>query len=110
MMIVDTKALYKVGSGRISHNAEEGFHLTGCDGKIDLRQSPDTAYTCEAIPYFYQIDDVIGISTNRALYFAFPTEQKQVVVKAKLATEEIFKILKEQKQAKNLERKAQKEA
>jgi len=109
-MIVDTKALYKVGSGRISHNATEGFHLTGCDGKIDLRQSPDTAYTCEAIPYFYQIDDVIGISTNRALYFVFPTEQKEVVVKAKLATEEIFKILMEQRKAKQLETKAQKEA
>jgi 1-acyl-sn-glycerol-3-phosphate acyltransferase len=106
MMIVDTKALYKVGSGRISHNKEEGFHLTSADGKIDLYQSPDTAYTCEAIPYFYQIDDVIGISTNHALYFAFPTEQKEVVVKAKFATEEIFKILTAEKQAKRLEKKA----
>lgn len=106
MMIVDTKALYKVGSGRLSHNMEEGFHLTGCDGKLDYRQSSDAMYTCEAIPYWYQIDDVIGMGDNRALYFVFPTEQKEVVGKVKLAVEEIFKILKEQKQAKKLEEKA----
>lgn len=100
MMIVDTKALYKVGSGRLSHNMEEGFHLTGCDGKLDYRQSSDSMYTCEAIPYWYQIDDVIGMGDKRALYYAFPTEQKQVVGKVKLATEEIFKIIREQKQAK----------
>lgn len=105
MMIVDTKALYKVGSGRLSHNMEDGFHLTGCDGKLDYRQSSDAMYTCEATPYWYQIDDVIGLGNNRALYFAFPTEQKEVVGKVKLATEEIFKILTEQKQAKKRERK-----
>lgn len=106
MMIVDTKALYKVGSGRLSHNMEEGFHLTGCDGKIDYRQSSDTMYTCEAIPYWYQIDDVIGLGDKRALYYAFPTEQKEVVGKVKLATEEIFKIITAQKQAQKRERKA----
>ena len=105
MMIVDTKALYKVGSGRLSHNMEDGFHLTGCDGKLDYRQSSDSMYTCEATPYWYQIGDVIGMGDNRALYFAFPTEQKEVVGKVKLATEEIFKILTEQKKAKQLEKK-----
>ena len=100
MMIVDTKALYKVGSGRLSHNMEDGFHLTGCDGKIDYRQSSKSMYTCEATPYWYEIDDVIGMGNNQVLYFAFPTEQKEVVGKVKLAVEEIFKILESQKQAK----------
>ena len=103
MMIVDTKALYKVGSGRLSHNMENGFHLTGCDGKIDYHQSSKSMYTCEAIPYWYQIDDVIGMGNHEALYYAFPTEQKEVVGKVKLAVEEIFKILEEQKHAKALE-------
>ncbi len=107
MMIVDTKALYKVGSGRLTHNMEDGFHLTGCDGKIDYHQSSRSMYTCEATPYWYQIDDVIGMGDDRALYFAFPTEQKEVVGKVKLAVEEIFKILEEQKQAKKLERMTQ---
>lgn len=108
MMIVDTKALYKVGSGRISHNKDEGFHLTGCDGKIDYRQSSRSMYTCEAIPYWYQIDDVIGMGNSKALYYAFPTEHKEVVCKCKLATEEIFKILEEEKAAAKAARDAAK--
>jgi hypothetical protein len=97
MMIVDTKALYKVGSGRLTHTMEDGFHLTGCDGKIDYRQSSKSMYTCEAIPYWYQIDDVIGMGNSKVLYFAFPTEQKEVVGKVKLAVEEIYKILREER-------------
>ena len=98
MMIVDTKALYKVGSGRLSHNMADGFHLTGCDGKLDYHQSSKSMYTCEATPYWYEIDDVIGLGNHQALYFAFPTEHKEVVGKVKLAVEEIFKILEEQKE------------
>ena len=101
MMIVDTKALYKVGSGRLSHNMEDGFHLTGCDGKIDYHQNSKSMYTCEAIPYWYEIDDAISMGNNRALYFAFPTEEKHVVGKVKLAVEEIYKILQEQKERDN---------
>ena len=97
MAIVNTKALYKIGSGRLSHNAQDGFHLTGCDGKLDYQQTSQSMYTCEATPYWYEIDDVIGMGNNKVLYFAFPTEQKEVVGKVKLAVEEIFKILKEQK-------------
>ena len=97
---MDWKALYKVGSGRLSHNPEEGFHLTGCDGKLDYRQSSRSMYTCEAIPYWYQIDDVIGLGNNKVLYYAFPTEQKEVVIKSKLAVEETFKLINEKKRAK----------
>ena len=32
-MLVDFKAVYKVGTGRLIHNPE-GFTLTGCDGKL----------------------------------------------------------------------------
>lgn len=106
MMMVDHKALYEVGTGRLSHNMDEGFHLTGCEGKIDYRQSSKSMYTCEAIPYWYQIDGAIGMGTNRVLYYAFPLEQKEVVAKVKLGVEEVFKILEEQKEAKKLERKA----
>ena len=107
MMIVDTKALYKVGSGRLSHSMEDGFHLTGCDGKIDYRQSSRSMYTCEATPYWYQIDDVIGMGNGQFLYFAFPKEQKEVVGKVKLAVEEIYKMLEGKKQAKSLEKESQ---
>ena len=106
MMIVDTKALYKVGSGRLTHNMRDGFHLTGCDGKLDYHQSSKSMYTCEAIPYWYELDDVIGMGNNHALYYAFPTEHKEVVGKVKLAVEEIYKILQEQKEACNAEKAA----
>ena len=106
MMVVDTKALYKVGSGRLSHNMEDGFHLTGCDGKLDYHQSSKSMYTCEAIPYWYEIDDVIGMGNTHALYYAFPTEQKEVVGKVKLAVEEIYKILQEQKDASHTKKAA----
>ena len=98
MMIVDTKALYKVGSGRLSYNTEDGFRLTGCDGKLDYQQKTKSMYTCEAIPYWYELDDAIGLGNNRALYYAFPNEQKEVVGKVKLAVEEAYKIHEEQKQ------------
>jgi hypothetical protein len=89
---------------------EEGFHLTGCDGKLDYRQSSKSMYTCEAVPYWYQIGDVIGMGNNRMLYYAFPTENKHVVGKVKLATEEIFKILNEKKTAKKEPKEEPKEA
>ena len=98
MAIVDTKALYKIGSGRLTHSADGGFRLIGCDGKLDYQQSSKSMYTCEATPYWYEIDDVIGMGNNQVLYFAFPTENKEVVGKVKLAVEEIFKIIKEQKE------------
>ena len=104
MMFMDWKALYKIGTGRISHNAEDGFHLTTDDGKLDYRQSSRSMYTCESIPYWYQIDDVIGIGNNKALYYAFPKEQKHMVVKSKLAVEETFKLINEQKRAKQAEK------
>ena len=93
-MIVDTSDVYKVGEGRVSHDFE-GLHLTGCDGKIDYRQSSKSMYTVEAAFYWYQMGDVIGMGNNRALYFAMPKEDKHVVGKAKLGAEEIFKVIQE---------------
>ena len=36
-MMVDFKAIYKVGQGRLTHD-REGFTLTGCDGRLHRRQ------------------------------------------------------------------------
>jgi hypothetical protein len=57
-------------------------------------------YTVEAAFYWYQLGDVIGMGNNRALYFAMPKEDVHVVGKARLAAEEIFKIIEEEKAAK----------
>lgn len=98
-MIVNTKDVYKVGEGRVTHN-KEGLHLTGCDGRIDYSQNSRSMYTVEAAFYWYQLGDVIGMGNNRALYFAMPKEDVHVVGKARLAAEEIFKIIEEEKAAK----------
>ena len=107
-MIVNTKDVYRVGEGRVVHNLD-GLHLTGCDGKIDYRQASRSMYTVEAAFHWYTLGDVIGMGNNRALYFAMPKEDKHVVGKARLAAEEIYKVINSQKQIKKDEDNAKAE-
>ncbi len=89
-MIVDYKALYMVGRGHLHHDAS-GFTLTGCDGKLSYSQGPKKCYSCYSDYYWYEIGDVICIGDNKALYYCFP-DSKDIVAKARLATEEIYKL------------------
>lgn len=89
-----TERLYRVGSGRLLHTAE-GFHLTGCDGELDYRQSPAASYSLYADYFWYEIGDVICIGDNNMLYYCFPKEGGDVVAKARLATEELYKLQKQ---------------
>ena len=103
-MIVNTKDVYRVGEGRVAHNLE-GLHLTGCDGRIDYRQTSRSMYTVEAAFHWYTLGDVIGMGNNRALYFAMPKkEDAHVVGKCRLAAEEIYKVINEQKTQKKAEK------
>ncbi len=99
-MIVNYKGAYRVGDGVLTHNAD-GFHLVGCDGRLDYSQSSRSMYTCESALYWYQIKDVIGMGDKRALYFAMPKERQELVNKTRLAVEEIFKLIKENKKKQN---------
>ena len=92
-MLVDTKRLYRVGEGRLLHNSE-GFRLTGCDGKLAYSQSPIASYTLNSDYYWYEIGDVISIGNREALYYCFPKTDRDVVAKARLATEELYKMKK----------------
>lgn len=89
-MIVNFKALYMVGSGRLIHN-NEGFTLTGANGELNYKQPPTSCYSLYADYYWYEIDDVICIGNNDCLFYCFP-KQKGVVSKTRLATEELYKI------------------
>ena len=89
---VDHFGLYKVGDGHLRHDSD-GFHLTGCDGKLDYQQSPVASHTLYSDYYFYEIGDVIGIGNNDVSYFCFPQDNVSVT-KARLATEELYKIKK----------------
>ena len=94
-MLVDYKALYRIGSGRLIHN-ENGFVLTGANGKLNYQQSTIASYTLNADYYWYEIDDVICIGDTNALYYCFP-KTKGVVSKTRLAVEELYKIKKGEK-------------
>ncbi len=88
--MVDEKALYMVGEGHLTHTSE-GFHLTGCDGKIDYRQSPLTSHSLNADYFWYEIGDVICIGNRDCLYYCFP-KTPYLVAKTRLATEELYKM------------------
>ena len=82
-MMVDYKAIYMVGSGRLIHSAD-GFHLTGCDGKLEYTQGPLANYGLYADYLWYEIDDVICIGNQDALYYCFP-KGGDVVAKTRIA-------------------------
>ena len=96
-MLVDHKALYMVGEGRLIHN-ENGFLLTGCNGKLRYEQKPLFSHCLNSDFYWYEIGDVIGIGNADALYYCFPKKQS-VVTKARLAAEEMY--LMEREKTKN---------
>lgn len=90
-MLVDYKALYNVGYGRLYHD-EKGFLLTGCNGELVYRQSPLSSYTVNSDYYWYEIGDMISIGNKRQLFYLFPKGKKVNVAKVKLAAEEFYKI------------------
>ena len=91
-MMVDTKSIYRVGEGRLRHDMQ-GFHLVGCEGKLDYHQKPNASYSLYSDYYWYEIGDVICIGNNEVLYYCFPKDGGDVVAKARLATEELYRIV-----------------
>ena len=91
-MMVDYKNIYMVGDGHLSHS-ENGFRLTGCDGKLDYQQGPLTCYSLYADYNWYEIGDVICIGNKDALYYCFPKDATSVA-KTRIATEELYKMKK----------------
>ena len=90
-MLVDTKAVYTVGEGRLTHTAE-GFHLQGCGGKLDYRQGPTASYSLYSDYFWYELGDMICIGDSHTLYYCFPQEGGDIVAKTRLATEELYKM------------------
>ena len=95
-MMVDYKAIYMVGSGRLTHD-ENGFLLTGCEGKLRYEQGPLANYGLYSDYLWYEIGDVICIGNRDALYYCFP-KSGDVVAKTRLAAEELYKLKKQRKQ------------
>lgn len=91
-MMVDTNSIYRVGEGQLVHT-KEGFHLTGCGGRLDYRQSPAASYSLYADYYWYEVGDMICIGNADALYYCFPKTEGDVVAKTRLAAEELYKMV-----------------
>lgn len=95
-MMVDMKCIYKVGEGRLIHN-QNGFLLTGCDGKLSYSQKPEMSYSLYSDYYWYEIGDMICIGDTKVLYYCFPKEKGDIAAKTRIATEELFKLAKRKK-------------
>ncbi|MBO5928427.1 MAG: 1-acyl-sn-glycerol-3-phosphate acyltransferase [Clostridia bacterium] len=94
-VLADFKAIYMVGDGRLVHD-ENGFSLTGCDGKLCYTQPAGKSYGLYADYFWYEIGDVICIGNKEQLYYCFP-QGDVCVAKARLAAEEQYKLQKNDK-------------
>ena len=95
-MMVNYNAIYMVGQGHLTHTVD-GFHLTGCDGKLEYTQGPLSCYSLYSDYYWYEIDDMICIGNHDALYYCFPQNCGDVVAKTRLAAEELYKMKKDRR-------------
>ena len=94
-IMVNTKCLYNVGDGRLVHS-DEGFHLTGCGGRLDYRHTPEMSYSLYSDYYWYEIGDMICVGDQRMLYYCFPESDGDIVAKTRIAAEELFKLRRSQ--------------
>ena len=92
IVLKGTKAVYRIGQGRLTHDAS-GFHLVSADGQLDYVHPSKHSYSVCADFIWYEIGDVIGIGTNDVTYYCLPKDKSIPVAKVRLATEEIFKLL-----------------
>lgn len=88
-IMADMKRIYRVGEGELVHSCG-GFHLTGCGGRLDYTQKPLASYGLYADYNWYEIGDMICIGSE-ILYYCFPKCGGDVVSKARLAAEELYR-------------------
>ena len=93
LMLKNTKCIYNIGSGTLTHN-KDGFVLKGKNNSLNYTQSAEATYSLNADYYWYEIGDIICIGDSNALYYCLPKTQGDIVAKARLATEEIYKLKK----------------
>lgn len=91
-MMVDRKALYMVGEGRLVHTAD-GFVLDGCEGNLHYEHPALASYTLNVDYHWYEIGDVISFGNKDALYYCFPGKNVSVT-KARIAAELLYEMKK----------------
>jgi 1-acyl-sn-glycerol-3-phosphate acyltransferase len=86
------KCLYNIGKGRLIHD-KNGFHLTGCDGKLDFKVSPKSQYSLYSDYFWYELGDMIAVGDSNSTFYCFPPKELDVAAKTRLAVEELAKLL-----------------
>ena len=99
-VMVNFRQICRVGEGRLRHDAN-GFRLTGCGGKLDFTQKPETSYSLYADYFWYELGDMICIGDRDVLYYCFPQGNGDVVAKTRLAAEELYKLKRAERAEKN---------
>ncbi|MBQ8429024.1 MAG: 1-acyl-sn-glycerol-3-phosphate acyltransferase [Clostridia bacterium] len=94
--LVNAKALYDIGKGRLKHDGD-GFTLYGKNGEVIHAQKPLFSYSVNADFYWYEIGDVVYIGNSEITYCCVPQTLRNVVAKMRLATEELYKLKKAEK-------------
>lgn len=94
--LANSKCLYHIGHGHLSHS-REGFRLTDADGTVIHTHSPNASYTLNADFNWYELGDVISFGTHSLLYYCIPLDTEVSVAKARLATEELYQMLQQEK-------------
>ena len=92
LVLVDSKSMYRIGDGHLIHNTS-GFTLTGSNGELSYHQGPRHSYSLYSDYYWYELGDMICIGDSDIRYYCFPRKEANIpVAKARLATEELWKI------------------
>ncbi|MBR0131376.1 MAG: 1-acyl-sn-glycerol-3-phosphate acyltransferase [Firmicutes bacterium] len=105
--MVDFKAIYMTGDGRLIHN-NDGFKLLDAAGNVLYTQKPGANYGLYADYYWYEIGDMICIGDSDLLYYCFP-KGKSMVAKARIAAEEMYKLRAAEKAARRAKKAAKNE-
>ena len=88
------KAIYHIGKGHLTHSLD-GFTLKGDNNNLFVKQGPLENYSLYSDYYWYEIDDIICICDKEYHYYCVPENKKDVVAKARIAAEEIYKLKKD---------------
>lgn len=89
--LIDSKAIYHIGDGTLAHSSQ-GWKLDACNGKLAFVQKPRDSYSLYSDYFWYELGDMICIGNSRILYYCFPKNSGDFVAKARLATEELYKL------------------
>ena len=90
------QGIYHAGEGKLRHS-KTGFHLSGCDGKLDYQQSPGASYSINSDFFWYEIGDVICIGNSEIQYYCVPKTGGDVAAKTRLAVEELYKLTEQER-------------